>query len=34
VAAHCLRQLGYYYVASMMGGIKAWRDAGYPMSQD
>ena len=34
LAAHSLRQMGYSNVASMMGGIKAWRDAGYPMSQD
>ena len=34
LAAHSLRRMGYSNVASMMGGIKAWRDAGYPMSQD
>ena len=34
LAAHSLRQMGYSNVVSMMGGIKAWRDAGYPMSQD
>ena len=34
LAAHSLRQMGYSNVASMMGGIKAWRDAGYPLSQD
>ena len=34
LAAHSLRQTGYSNVASMMGGIKAWRDAGYPLSQD
>jgi rhodanese-related sulfurtransferase len=34
LAAQSLRQMGYSNVASMMGGIKAWRDAGYPISQD
>ena len=34
LAAHSLRQVGYSNAVSMMGGIKAWRDAGYPMSQD
>ena len=31
LAAHSLRQMGYSNVASMVGGIRAWRDAGYPM---
>ena len=31
LAAHSLRQMGYSNVASMIGGIKAWRDAGYPV---
>lgn len=34
LAAHSLRQMGYSNVVSMMSGIKAWRDAGYPLSQD
>ena len=34
LAAACLRQMGYSNVTSMIGGIKAWRDAGYPMSHD
>lgn len=34
LAAESLRRMGYSNVTSMMGGIKAWRDAGYPMSQD
>ncbi|MEP6888269.1 MAG: rhodanese-like domain-containing protein [Nitrospirales bacterium] len=33
LAADSLRQMGYSNVTSMIGGIKAWRDAGYPMSQ-
>jgi rhodanese-related sulfurtransferase len=33
LAAASLRQMGYSNVMSMMGGIKAWRDAGYPMDQ-
>jgi rhodanese-related sulfurtransferase len=31
LAADALRQMGYTNVMSMDGGIKAWRDAGYPM---
>ena len=31
LAADALRQMGYTHVASMDGGIKAWREAGYPM---
>ena len=31
LAADALRQMGYTNVMSMDGGIKTWRDAGYPM---
>ena len=31
LAADALQQMGYTSVVSMEGGIKAWRDAGYPM---
>lgn len=31
LAADVLQQIGYRNVVSMDGGIKAWRDAGYPM---
>ena len=31
LAADALTQMGYTNVASMDGGIKAWREAGYPM---
>jgi rhodanese-related sulfurtransferase len=31
LAADALQQMGYTNVSSMEGGIKAWRDAGYPM---
>ena len=31
LAADALQQMGYSNVASMDGGIKAWREAGYPM---
>ena len=31
LAADALRQMGYTNVVSMDGGIKAWRDAGYPL---
>ncbi len=31
LAADALRQMGYANVVSMDGGIKGWRDAGYPM---
>jgi rhodanese-related sulfurtransferase len=31
LAADSLRQMGYTNVSSMMGGIKAWREAGYPI---
>lgn len=33
LAADALQQMGYTNVVSMDGGIKAWRDAGYPMEQ-
>lgn len=31
LAADALREMGYTKVCSMAGGIKAWREAGYPM---
>jgi rhodanese-related sulfurtransferase len=31
LAADALQQMGYRNVKSMDGGIKAWREAGYPM---
>jgi len=31
LAADALRQMGYTNVVSMDGGVKAWRDAGYPL---
>jgi rhodanese-related sulfurtransferase len=31
LAADALTQMGYSNVTSMDGGIKAWREAGYPM---
>jgi rhodanese-related sulfurtransferase len=31
LAADALQQMGYTNVVSMDGGIKAWREAGYPM---
>jgi rhodanese-related sulfurtransferase len=33
LAAVALQQMGYKNVVSMDGGIRAWRDAGYPMEQ-
>ena len=33
LAADALRQMGYSNVISMGGGIRAWRDAGYPMER-
>ncbi|MBI5855363.1 MAG: sulfurtransferase [Nitrospirae bacterium] len=33
LAADSLRQMGYTNVISMDGGIRAWRDAGYPMEK-
>jgi rhodanese-related sulfurtransferase len=32
LAAAALTQMGYTNVTSMDGGIKAWREAGYPMA--
>lgn len=31
LAADSLRQMGYMNVYSMDGGIRAWREAGYPL---
>lgn len=31
LAADVLQQMGYENVRSMDGGIRAWRDAGYPL---
>ena len=31
LATDALQQMGYTNVVSMDGGIKGWRDAGYPM---
>jgi rhodanese-related sulfurtransferase len=31
LAADALAQMGYRNVTSMDGGIKAWREAGYPV---
>ncbi len=33
LAADMLQQMGYANVVSMVGGIKAWREAGYPLSK-
>lgn len=33
LAAESLRQMGYRNVLSMDGGIRAWREAGFPMEQ-
>ena len=33
LAADALQQMGYMNVVSMDGGIKGWRDAGYPMER-
>lgn len=33
LAADALLQMGYTNVVSMDGGIKGWRDAGYPMER-
>lgn len=33
LAADALQQMGYTAVTSMDGGIKAWREAGYPMER-
>lgn len=34
LVADALQQMGYTDVISMDGGIKAWRDAGYPLEKD
>ena len=34
LAAEVLRRMGYGDVLSMDGGIRAWRDAGYPLSRN
>ena len=34
LAGATLRQLGYRHVAHIDGGIKAWKDAGRPVTQD
>jgi rhodanese-related sulfurtransferase len=31
LAAEALQKMGYRNVVSMDGGIKAWREAGYPL---
>lgn len=33
LAADALRQMGYTNVVSMDGGIRAWREAGYPLEK-
>lgn len=33
LAADSLRQMGYTNVSSMDGGIRAWREAGYPIEK-
>ena len=33
LAADSLQQMGYSNVRSMEGGIRAWRQAGYPLEQ-
>jgi rhodanese-related sulfurtransferase len=34
LSADSLRQMGYPNVISMAGGIRAWRDAGYPIETE
>lgn len=34
LVADTLQQMGYTSVMSMGGGIKAWRDAGFPLEKD
>lgn len=34
LSADSLQQMGYTNVKSMSGGIRAWREAGYPISRD
>ena len=33
-AASTLRQLGFQRVVALDGGMKAWREAGYPIVND
>jgi rhodanese-related sulfurtransferase len=33
LAADSLQQMGYTHVRSMDGGIRAWREAGYPLEE-
>ena len=33
LAADALQQMGYVNVTSMDGGIRAWREAGYPLEE-
>ena len=33
LAADALQQMGYGNVVSMAGGIRAWREAGYPLNK-
>jgi len=33
LATNSLQQMGYSNVRSMEGGIRAWREAGYPLEQ-
>ena len=33
LAADALQRMGYTDVVSMVGGIKGWQDAGYPMER-
>lgn len=33
LAADALQQMGYRNVVSMDGGIRAWKEAGYPMAR-
>ncbi len=33
LAADALQQMGYRNVTSMTGGIRAWREAGYPVER-
>ncbi len=34
LAANSLRQMGYINVVSMDGGMRAWREAGYPIEKN
>ncbi|MGH2620219.1 MAG: rhodanese-like domain-containing protein, partial [Anaerolineales bacterium] len=33
LAAESLKKMGYMNVLSMDGGIRAWREAGYPLER-